>query len=534
MSTERKFFGTDGVRGPYGGPVVNEAFFARLAYAAGQWVNGRASQNGPTRGDSPDSGVATDMKRKRVAIGCDTRASGGSLAEAVMAGLRLAKMRPTHLGVLPTPAVALAVKNEGISLGVVITASHNPAGDNGIKFFKQGGLKLSDEEEAQIEALIPETLEWEAELAARLAPKSSDEIQAQLKKMALFNREGVVKLSTVLRHMNGEDYVKTMARLLPTGALRGWHVVLDAANGAASAVSPTVLRCYEAEVLEIGSRSLGNTIGIANSIKSLPQFSSMPSGQLEAMLDALRAGRSDGQINDGCGSEHPEKMCAAVREHGARLGIAHDGDGDRCVLCDERGEVLDGDEILTILALHALRAGRLGADTLVVTVQSNLGVDAALAAAGGRVVRTPVGDRHVAEKMRELGATLGGESSGHIICADVSPTGDGLVAALRVMEVMRATGRPLSELRGWLKKFPQASATVAIAAGAPKPALQTMPALSAAIHALETALGARGRVLARWSGTEPKLRLLVEGPDEGTVQAGLGALAAAARADLGV
>jgi phosphoglucosamine mutase len=227
-------------------------------------------------------------------------------------------------------------------------------------------------------------------------------------------------------------------------------------------------------------------------------------------------------------------MCAAVREHGARLGIAHDGDGDRCVLCDEHGEVLDGDEILTVLALHALRAGRLGADTLVVTVQSNLGVDAALAAAGGRVVRTPVGDRHVAEKMRELGATLGGESSGHIICADVSPTGDGLIAALRVMEVMRATGQPLSELRRWLKKFPQASTTVAIAPGAPKPPLETMPQLTAAIRALEAELGARGRVLARWSGTEPKLRLLVEGPEDVAVRDGLARLAAAARADLGV
>jgi phosphoglucosamine mutase len=237
------------------------------------------------------------------------------------------------------------------------------------------------------------------------------------------------------------------------------------------------------------------------------------------------------QINAGVGSEHPEKMAELVRSFGARLGIAHDGDGDRCVLCDEKGEILDGDEILTLLAVHALREGRLAADTLVVTVQSNLGVDAALATAGGRVVRTPVGDRYVAERMRAEGATLGGESSGHIICSDISPTGDGLVAALRVMEVMRATGRPLSELRRALFKFPQLSVTLI---AREKPPLASLATLTAAIHTLETELGTRGRVLVRWSGTEPKLRLLVEGPEDAIVQAGLARLLAAAKTDLGL
>jgi phosphoglucosamine mutase len=477
MSGTRQFFGTDGVRGPYGGPVVNEAFFARLAFAAGCWtkeqsdfakasgyVSGRPQNARPARGAG------------KILIGRDTRVSGEGLVRAVWAGLHTVGLEPVDLGVLPTPAVALAMKAARAALGVVVTASHNSAGDNGIKFFKWGGLKLSDEEEMRIEALLPNDSDWEKHEATIAVAGNFPA------------KEGM--LDAVLA------YIETVRHLMPAEALRGWHIVLDMAEGATGVTSQSVLKALGAVLVRIG------------------------------------ANMSGADINAGCGSEHPEKMCAAVRAHGARLGIAHDGDGDRCVLCDEHGDVLDGDEVLVILALHALRAGRLGADTLVVTVQSNLGVDAALAAAGGRVVRTPVGDRHVAEKMRELGATLGGESSGHIICADVSPTGDGLLAALRVMEVMRATGRPLSELRRWLRKFPQASTTVAIATGAAKPPLDALPALAVAIRALEAELGARGRVLARWSGTEPKLRLLVEGPDEATVRDGLARLAAAARRDL--
>jgi phosphoglucosamine mutase len=482
MSTERQFFGTDGVRGPYGGPLVNEAFFARLGAAAGAWV--LAKETGVRRREtgSPAAPGAA-MAGKRVLIGCDTRPSGRRLVQAVIAGLRVAGMEPVDLGVLPTPAVARAMKVDGAPLGVVITASHNPAGDNGIKFFKRGGLKLSDEEEVQIEALAVDVPGREKALAKAW----------ENEKLLGPDRDTLVDQSAAR-----QSYIEAMARLLPTRALRGWHIVLDTANGATCLTSLTVLCELGAEVVELGNKPDG-----AN-------------------------------INLGCGSEHPEKMCVAVRAHGARLGVAHDGDGDRCVLCDEHGDVLDGDEILTLLALHALRAGRLAADTLVVTVQSNLGVDAAIAAAGGRVVRTPVGDRHVAERMRAEGATLGGESSGHIICADVSPTGDGLVAALRVMEVMLATGRSLSELRLGLRKFPSASTTVTVAPGAAKPPLDTLPALTEAIRALETEMGARGRVLARWSGTEPKLRLLVEGPTEVVVQAGLEKLAVAARADLGV
>jgi phosphoglucosamine mutase len=236
-------------------------------------------------------------------------------------------------------------------------------------------------------------------------------------------------------------------------------------------------------------------------------------------------------INAGVGSEHAETMCNRVRTAGARLGIAHDGDGDRCVLCDETGDVLDGDELLTVLATHALRQGRLALNTLVITVQSNLGVDAAVASLGGRVCRTAVGDRYVIERMRAEGATLGGESSGHVVCSEVSPTGDGLVAALKVIEVMLATGRPLSVLRRALTKFPQLTAALNVRAKRP---LEECPALRAAIAAVETELGNRGRVLVRYSGTEPKLRLLVEGADRAQVEAGLDRLLVAARRELEV
>ena len=443
---KHQYFGTDGVRGPYGGPVMNEDFAWRLGVAAGWWLK------------------ATTGTAGRVVIGRDTRASGGSLAQAVANGLAQAGSDVVFLDIVPTPAVALAVRWRQASLGVVITASHNPASDNGIKFFGATGTKLTDEEEARIELLLP---------PARTG--------------AVASRPTRVDATT--------HYRALMKNLLPARSLGGWKVVLDTANGATVETSAQVLRDYSAEVLALGDRPDG-----AN-------------------------------INAGVGSEHPEKMCAAVKLHGARLGVAHDGDGDRCVLCDENGDVLDGDEILTMLALHALKMGTLPGKTLVVTMQSNLGVDAAVTAAGGRVSRTQVGDRYVIERMLAEGATLGGESSGHVICSEVSPTGDGLVAALKVLEVMLATGKPLSELRRALRKFPQLTAALQVREKKP---LESLPTLPVAIAAIESELGAAGRVLVRYSGTEPKLRLLVEGPTDAAVRSALDRLTAAARRDLEV
>ncbi|MFZ5494743.1 MAG: phosphoglucosamine mutase [Verrucomicrobiota bacterium] len=443
---KRHYFGTDGVRGPYGSDLMNEDFAWRLGVAAARWLH--------------DTGA---VKGARVLIGRDTRTSGAALTQALADGLAHGGCRPFSLDILPTPAVARAVRTHHAALGAVVTASHNPATDNGIKFFNAQGHKLTDEQEARIEGLLPGHRD-----DARRSP---------------------------LPAMDGvSDYLDSAAKLLPC-RLTGWKVVLDTANGATVHTSGRVLRDLGAEVIALGAEP-----------------------------DGLN-------INEGVGSEHPEKMGELVRRHGARLGIAHDGDGDRCVLCDERGEVLDGDEILTILALHALKQDRLAQNLLVVTMQSNMGVEAAVEAAGGRVARTPIGDRYVIERMRAEHATLGGESSGHIICAEVSPTGDGLVAALRVIEVMVATGKPLSELRRVLTKFPQMSLALKVRVKKP---LETLPGLAGAVRQLEAELGARGRVLVRYSGTESKLRLLVEGPTEAVVRAGLEKLQAAARAELEV
>ena len=441
MTKSRRFFGTDGVRGPYGGPVVNESFAERLGFAAASWL----------------------VKKGRVLIGCDTRDSGRTLAAAVARGLRAGGAEPVALGIVPTPAVARAVLTEHAALGVVITASHNPAADNGLKFFGPGGVKLTDAEELRIEQLLPDTLAAPAVVVLAMDAAAA--------------------------------YIAAAGTLLPARALAGWRLVLDTANGASCGTSPVVFRTLGAEVIGLGDRPDGTN------------------------------------INAGVGSEHPAQLAARVRATGARLGVAHDGAGDRCLLCDELGSALDGDEILTLLATHALACGTLVNRTLVVTVQSNLGVDAAITAAGGRVCRTAVGDRYVIERMLAERATLGGESSGHIICAEISPTGDGLVAALKVVEVMLATGRPLSELRRALKKFPQLTAALTVREKRP---LESLPKLTAAIRGLELSLGAQGRVLVRYSGTEPKLRLLVEGPTAAVVQAGLSALEAAVRAEFDV
>lgn len=445
---KRLYFGTDGVRGAHGGSVVNEAFFAALGEAAARWLISRGVHSG------------------RVLIGRDTRSSGAALMGALGSGILRGGARPVSIGIVPTPAVSRATRLGGAALGAVITASHNPASDNGVKFFGPDGAKLTDAEEAAVESLLPQ--------AGAMPAAAGNELPVEF---AL------------------EPYMDAAARLLPAGSLRGWKVALDTANGATCAATPAVFAALGAEVSCLGDRPDGFN------------------------------------INAGVGSEHPEALSRLVLSTGSRLGVAHDGDGDRCVLCDELGSVVDGDEVLAVLATHALARGTLPGRTLVVTVQSNLGVDRAVEAAGGRVVRTAVGDRYVAERMRELGATLGGESSGHILNFDFSPTGDGLAAALKVAEVMAQTGRPLSELRRVLKKFPQVSAALMVREKRP---LESLGALGSAVRALEGELGPAGRVLVRYSGTEPKLRFLVEGPSEAAARAGLGRLLAAARAGLDV
>ena len=445
---KRRYFGTDGIRGPYTGPVVNEAFFLGLGGAAARWLASRGEPGGT------------------VLIGRDTRSSGDSLARAFAAGVETGGCRAVTLGVVPTPAVSRATSEGKAALGCTVTASHNPSSDNGIKFFGPDGAKLSDEDEAGIESLLP---------PAGAPPQGGIPKEAPGENIAA-------------------SYIAAASRVLPAGSLKGWKVALDTANGATAVTSPAVFRALGAELVLIVDRPDGSN------------------------------------INAGVGSEHPEALVRQVLQSGARLGVAHDGDGDRCVLCDETGQVLDGDEVLTALAVHALGRGTLVKKTLVVTVQSNLGVDRAVEAAGGRVVRSAVGDRYVAQLMRSEGAALGGESSGHIVNFEFGPTGDGLVAALMVAAVMQGTGRPLSELRRSLVKFPQRSVALGVREKIP---LDRLSALPEAMRALERELGSRGRVLVRYSGTEPKLRLLVEASSEDQVGAGMERLIAAARSELG-
>jgi len=481
----RRYFGTDGVRGPVGGALVNPSFFARLSAAAVEWTKCAAQRE---LASLRQSSVSSQSSRPlRVLIGRDTRASGPDLERGVVAGIRAAGGDPVLLGVLPTPAVARAVKTTGAALGVVITASHNPARDNGIKFFTASGTKLTDADEAEIEDLLPETVPM-------LEPAHVAQVETDTSALS--------------------DYVAAHAQLLPPQSLAGWRVAVDTANGATVRATPPALRALGAEVVGLGDSPDGHN------------------------------------INAGLGSEHPEQLAAMVRKSGAQLGVVHDGDGDRCILVDELGTVLDGDEILTLLAIDALRRDALAQRTLIITVQSNLGVDVAIGAEGGRVLRTTVGDRYVSERMRAEGAMLGGESSGHIICADVSPTGDGLVTALRVIDVMRRTGKPLSVLRTALNKFPQKTSALPVRE---RRDLAECSRLQAAIRGWEERFGSGvggscvsaigkddvpnetvcdcGRVMVRYSGTELKLRFLVEAADETTATEALSDLEAAAALD---
>jgi phosphoglucosamine mutase len=452
---KREFFGTDGVRGEFGGAVINPRFARRLGVAAGRWLarhKGEDAQAKPV-----------------VLIGRDTRFSGSVLERALADGFAEAGISARSLGVVPTPAVSFAVRHFRAALGVVVTASHNPASDNGIKFFSAAGIKLDDADEAEIESLLPRDDETPA--------SAIDE-----------TRPAIEILDAAV-----DAYLERLAAILPANALAGWRIVVDTANGAAHRTTPALLRRLGAELTVLADR---------------------PDGR---------------NINLECGSQHTATMCRRVVETRARLGFAHDGDADRVIFADETGAEVDGDELLAILAAHAMQRDRLRERTLVATVQSNLGLKRFMEQAGGRLVQTAVGDRYVVEAMLAGGFNLGGENSGHIIATDVAPCGDGLAAALLVLAAMIDSGRPLSELRRGLRKFPQLTRALRVAR---KPELATLPHVQAAIRAAETRLASDGRVLVRYSGTEPKIRLLVEGPESQIVADEMAALEKAVREDL--
>jgi len=443
----RKLFGTDGIRGTANKPPMDAVTALRLGQAAGRFFN---------RGSH----------RHRVVIGKDTRLSGYMLEPALTAGFVGAGMDVVLVGPLPTPAIALLTRSLRADLGVMISASHNPFEDNGIKLFGPDGLKLTDEQEAEIEALMGSDL-----TAAMVAP-------------------GKLGRASRMDDAPGR-YIEAAKQSFPRGLrLDGMRIVVDCANGAGYRVAPTVLWELGAEVVKIGVDPDGFN------------------------------------INRRVGSTAPAQLAELVRERRADLGIALDGDADRLVLVDNEGNVVDGDQILALVARSWHQQDRLRGGAVVATVMSNMGLERFLAGHGLKLLRTPVGDRYVGEKMRETGCNLGGEQSGHMIMPDFGTTGDGLIAALQVLAVLVEEKRPASELLRCFDPLPQRLVNVRYAGPSP---LQD-DGVKAAIAAEEAALGSRGRVLIRASGTEPVIRVMAEAEDEALVEATVGRLVDTIRA----
>ena len=450
----RSLFGTDGIRGTANvHPMTPE-----LALALGRAVTFVAGRG---LGHSP-----------RVLIGKDTRLSGYMLETAIASGITSMGGRVVLCGPVPTPAVAHLTTSMRAEAGIVISASHNPYDDNGIKIFGADGFKLPDEAEAEIEVLVREP--------ERLGERRTGP---------------AIGRAVKLEDARGR-YVAFVKNTFPRDlTLDGVRVVVDAAHGAAYAVAPLVFSELGAKVHALGVRPNGTN------------------------------------INRESGALHPDHARADVVRRGAQIGIALDGDADRVIVIDEKGQVVDGDAVMAMCATRLKRDGELRRDTVVATVMSNLGLERALARQGVTLLRTAVGDRYVVEAMRRGGFNLGGEQSGHLIFLDHTSTGDGLIAGLQVLALMLRTGKPLSELaREAMERVPQVVESVTLAARRP---LEEMPALRACSDAARHALGQEGRVLVRWSGTEPKLRVMVEGPDEDRIAAIAQDLIAAARRDVG-
>lgn len=427
-----RLFGTDGLRGRVNEYPMTPEIALRLGLAAGQYFH-----NG--------------SKRNKVIIGKDTRLSGYVFEMALTSGFCATGMDVFLVGVLPTPAISFLTRNMRADLGVVISASHNPFWDNGIKFFDREGFKFEDAVEDEVAGLVlSERPQWNFP-----APQA----------MGRAHR---------IKDSRGRYIVYLKYSFPLSMSLKGLKIVLDCAHGAAYTVAPQVLEELGAEVV---------TIGCA------------PNGL---------------NINDSCGALHPEAMAAAVLEHGADIGLALDGDADRLIVADERGKLLDGDQIMALCAQDLMDRGELAGNTLVATVMSNLALEVFMRERGGRLVRTSVGDRYVVEGMRREGAVLGGEQSGHMIFMNFSTTGDGLLTGLQLLRIMCQHEKPLSELAHLLISYPQQLLSVEV--GSKRPFAE-VPEVCAAVSAAEQTLGERGRVLLRYSGTEPKVRVMVEGED---------------------
>ena len=450
--SERKLFGTDGIRGR----ANAEPMTPELALRLGRAIT-LVSRRGKTRAP-------------RIVIGKDTRLSGYMLETALAAGICAMGGRVMLSGPIPTPAIANLTQSMRADAGVVISASHNAFADNGIKIFGPDGFKLPDKEEFAIEQLLSNSkLDTQGKTGAGIgrAERFDDAI----------GRYIVYAKSTFPREL----------------ALDGMKIVVDAAHGAAYRVAPAVFAELGAEVIQLGCR---------------------PNGV---------------NINRNCGALHPEHVAGEVKRQGAAIGVALDGDADRVIFVDEKGQIVDGDAIMALCATRMVKQKRLQKKTLVTTIMSNMGLERALEAVGGVTKRTNVGDRYVVEEMRRAGYNFGGEQSGHLIFLDHATTGDGTVAALQVLAIMLQESRPLSELAHVMTRVPQVLESVKLPARRP---LEDMPQLIKRIQLAEKKLGKNGRVVVRWSGTEAKLRLMVEGPDPALLKTMVEEMTDAARRDL--
>jgi phosphoglucosamine mutase len=452
MADKRNLFGTDGIRGRANDYPMTPEVALQLGRAIAHIFRRKGTS------------------RPRIVIGKDTRLSNYMFETALQAGICSMGVDAVQLGVLPTPGIAFMTVGMRADAGVVISASHNPYDDNGIKFFAADGYKLPDDVERQIEELIA----------------TSDFIQ---------HRAHGAEIGRAYRIEDAVGrYAVNLKSTFPRQlSLDGLRVVIDCANGAAYKVAPEVLYELGAEVVELGTNPDGTN------------------------------------INAGVGALYPELMAKKVREMRADLGIALDGDADRCILCDAHGHIVDGDQQLLVLGRRLKARNALNGDTVVATVMSNLGLERALKREGIRMERVAVGDRYVVERMREGGFSLGGEQSGHIVMTDYATTGDGMVAALQVLAQMVETGRSLADIAVGIEPVPQVLDGLRVAR---KPPLETLPTVMAAIESAQRAVG-DGRVLVRYSGTEPKCRVMLEGDREETLRVHADAIIAALKREIG-
>jgi phosphoglucosamine mutase len=448
-----KIFGTDGIRGKANVfPMTSE-----MALKVGKAVAHvfKSKKNG----------------RTKIVIGKDTRLSGYMLETALASGIVAMGAKVILVGPVPTPAIAHLTKSLNCDAGIMLTASHNPAEDNGIKIFSEDGYKLSDEVEEEIEKYL---LEEEIDTAHVTGEKIGKAYR--------------------LEDASGR-YTAFAKAAIKSASLRGMKIVLDCANGAAYKVAPAIFEELGADVTVIGNK---------------------PNGL---------------NINLECGATHTKKMQEKVKETNADIGIALDGDADRIIVSDEKGNIVDGDKLLLIMALDLLKSGKLANNTLVVTVYSNLGLDEAMEKAGGKTVRTACGDRYVLEEMRKSGHVLGGEKSGHIIYGNYCTTGDGIISGLLLLNIMKKEGKKISELADCMNEFPQILINLEVRG---KKAVEEMPAVSAKIKEIDEKLGKKGRTLIRYSGTQNVLRIMIEGQDKEDIEKYANEIADEVRKEVGV